>query len=55
MTGSEEQTKLEAGAAVAPTLWREIELYLAFWAIAQAPARPTSPGGRLCSASSHRA
>ena len=55
MTGNVEPMKLEAGTAPAPSLWREIELYLAFWAIARPPV-PASGGRRTrADASSHSA
>ena len=43
MTENGERTKRKAGTAQEPSLWREIELYLAFWAIARASV-PASGG-----------
>jgi hypothetical protein len=43
MTVNVEPTGAKAGTAPASSLWREIELYLAFWAI----ARPPVPAERV--------
>jgi hypothetical protein len=43
MTVNVEPTGAKAGTAPASSLWREIELYLAFWAIARPPV-PAAPG-----------
>jgi hypothetical protein len=42
MTGDVQRTKVEAGTPVVLSLWREIELYLAFWAIARPPVPASS-------------
>jgi hypothetical protein len=43
MTVSLETTHGKAGTAPGLSLWREIELYLAFWAIVRGPV--PAPGG----------